>query len=95
MSPETLTPQTYIRIFILLLILLGLTLVTAFLNLPSPYGVLLNLSIAVFKASLILIYFMHLRFSDKLTRVFALAGFYWLVILIALTLNDYVSRGWE
>jgi cytochrome c oxidase subunit 4 len=48
----------------------------------------------VVKAVLILLYFMHVRFSSKLVWIFAVAGFVWLAILIGLTLNDYITRSW-
>ena len=51
------------------------------------------LTIAVVKALLVLTFFMHLRYSTRLTVLTALAGFFWLGILIFLTLNDYATRG--
>jgi cytochrome c oxidase subunit 4 len=51
------------------------------------------LAIAGSKAVLIMLYFMHLRYSNRLTSVFAVAGFLWLAILIALCLSDYLTRG--
>jgi cytochrome c oxidase subunit 4 len=41
-----------------------------------------------------MLYFMHLRYSSHLTILFASAGVFWLGIMLALTLSDYVSRGW-
>jgi cytochrome c oxidase subunit 4 len=43
---------------------------------------------------LVLLYFMHLRYSSKLTWLFAGAGFVWLLIMIGLMMTDYISRGW-
>jgi cytochrome c oxidase subunit 4 len=51
------------------------------------------LTIAVTKALLVLIFFMHLRYSTRLTVLTAMAGFFWLAILLVLTLNDYFTRG--
>jgi cytochrome c oxidase subunit 4 len=53
------------------------------------------LSIAVFKGTLVVLYFMHVRYSSKLTWVFVLAGFFWLAILIAFTLSDFLTRPWQ
>jgi cytochrome c oxidase subunit 4 len=81
---------------LILAILLALTLATvrvAFLDL----GVLNDiaaLTIAVIKMVLVILFFMHLRHSPRLTWLVVTSGFVWLGILIALTLNDYMSRGW-
>jgi len=79
--------------FILLLVLLVLTIWLAHLDL-QPYNGLLALSIAVLKTLLVALIFMHLGFSTKVTWVFALAGVVWLGIFFALSLTDYISRGW-
>jgi cytochrome c oxidase subunit 4 len=52
------------------------------------------LTIAVSKASLVALYFMHVRWSSRLTWVFVGAGVFWLLILIALTLSDVFTRQW-
>jgi cytochrome c oxidase subunit 4 len=83
----------YVTVFVALLILVIITVAVAFLNL----GVLNNLvamSIAVAKTLLIVLYFMHVRYSSRLTWVFAGAGILWLIILIVFTLSDYLTRGW-
>ncbi|HEY3137015.1 MAG TPA: hypothetical protein VGL29_13375 [Blastocatellia bacterium] len=41
-----------------------------------------------------MLYFMHVRWSSRLTWVFVCAGFFWLAIMVALTLSDYLTRGW-
>ena len=53
---------------------------------------LVALAIAVTKAVLVILFFMHVRYSTRMTVITALAGFLWLGILIVLTLNDYVTR---
>lgn len=52
------------------------------------------LTIAVIKAVLVILFFMHVRYSSKLTKVTVAAGFFWLLILITLSLSDYISRDW-
>ena len=52
------------------------------------------LTIAVVKATLVILYFMHLRYSSRLTQVVVAAGVCWLIIMIALTLSDYLTRHW-
>jgi cytochrome c oxidase subunit 4 len=50
------------------------------------------LGIAFFKASLVILYFMHVRFTNRLTQLAAASGFAWLLIMFALTLSDYLTR---
>jgi cytochrome c oxidase subunit 4 len=57
-------------------------------------NVVVALTIAVVKAMLVVLYFMHVRHSPPLTKVTVAAGLLWLLILLALTLSDYVSRSW-
>jgi len=52
------------------------------------------LTIAVTKATLVVLYFMHVRYSTRLTWVIVAAGIFWLMIMFALTFSDYFSRGW-
>ena len=58
----------------------------------TAFGVVAALTIAFSKAVLIILYFMHVRYSSRLTMVMAGAGFFWLVILFALTFSDYLTR---
>lgn len=83
----------YYRVFAALMILLILTLLAAVPDLGS-LNILIALTIAVVKALLIVLYFMHVRWSGKLIWVFAGAAVLWLGILFLYTLTDYVSRGW-
>ena len=53
------------------------------------------LTIAIAKACLVVLFFMHVRYNTPLMWVFAFAGFFFVVILLALTLQDYVSRPWD
>lgn len=84
----------YLAVFIALLALTALTTGVAFMNLGGVGNVAVALAIAITKAVLVALYFMHLRYSTHLTVVFAGAGIFWLGILVALTLSDYISRGW-
>ena len=93
-TPQHIVPnRTNFLVFGVLIVLLVVTVVVAQFNL-GVFNVVIAMTIAVFKALLIIMYFMHVRYSTRLAWVFAGAGFVWLAILIALTLNDYVSRGW-
>ena len=93
MSQHKTPLYVYLLIFFALLLFTGITIWVAFLNL-GPLNTVAAISIAVFKALLVVLYFMHLRHSSRLTWVFAGAGFFWLIILITLTMTDFLSRDW-
>jgi cytochrome c oxidase subunit IV len=85
--------RTNVLVFIALLVLLFATVGAAYL----PLGDLqfpVALAIAVTKAVLIVLFFMHLLHSHRLTMVVCIASFLWLAIMLALTLSDYQSRDW-
>jgi cytochrome c oxidase subunit IV len=86
--------KVYFTVFAALLVLTALTTGVAFLNIGGIGNVAVAITIAVAKAVLVMLYFMHLRYSSYLTLLFAGAGIFWLGILIALTVSDYLSRGW-
>jgi len=85
--------RTYFLVYIVLLLLMVVTVVVAEFHLGG-WGVVVAFTIAGIKAVLVLLYFMHLRYSSKLTWLFAGAGFVWLLIMIGLMMSDYISRGW-
>jgi cytochrome c oxidase subunit 4 len=85
--------RVYVTVFASLLILLIVTVIVAFFDLGF-LNVLAAMSIAVTKTVLIVLYFMHVRYSSRLTWVFAGAGILWLIILVAFTLSDFMTRGW-
>ncbi|GMU21273.1 MAG: hypothetical protein AMXMBFR13_13660 [Phycisphaerae bacterium] len=93
MAEAAITPRTYIFVFIWLLALLAITIVLAFVPM-GVWGTVVGYSIAMVKAVLIMLYFMHVRNASHLTWVFAGAAFLWLGILFVLTLSDYTTRGW-
>jgi cytochrome c oxidase subunit IV len=80
-----------LRCWLALLVLLALTTASAFLPLRTA-NVFISLGIAVAKALIVLLFFMELKASAALVRVFAAAGFFWLMIMIALTSADYTHR---
>jgi len=84
--------KTYVFVWATLLVLLFATLGLAALNL-HPFNAIIAMIIAVAKMVLIILFFMHVRYSSRLVWLFAAAGFVWLAILILLTLNDYLTRG--
>jgi cytochrome c oxidase subunit 4 len=60
----------------------------------GPWNTVVALAIAVFKASLVVLFFMHAKYSPKLTRVVIFGGVFWLAILLLITFSDFASRGW-
>jgi cytochrome c oxidase subunit 4 len=92
MSAEHVVPiRLYVIIFATLLVLTAVTTAVAYVNL-GPFNVVVMLVIAFLKASLVILYFMHVRFTGRLTQIAAVSGFAWLTILIVLTLSDVLTR---
>ncbi len=85
--------RIYYSVFGSLMLLLAATLTIAYIHL-GKLNLVAAMTIAVIKAVLIMLYFMHLRYSSRLLWVFVLAGFFWMGIIFALTFSDYLSRGW-
>jgi len=81
----------YIKVWLTLLALLFLTWGCSRLDL-RPFNTAVALAIAFAKMLLVLLFFMHLRAGTRLPRVFICAGFFWLLIMIELTMSDYLTR---
>jgi cytochrome c oxidase subunit 4 len=75
------------------MVLTAVTVAVAYYDL-GPLNTIVALSIAVTKATLVILYFMHVRYSTRLTKLVVVGGFVWLALLIGLTMADVVSRGW-
>jgi cytochrome c oxidase subunit IV len=85
--------KLYYSIFAALIVGTLITVWVAFFDL-GPLNNIVMLAIAGTKALLVVLFFMHVRWSTRLTMVVAAAGFFWLLILFTLTMADYMSRGW-
>ena len=83
----------YLAIFASLMVLTAVTVGVAFINL-GPFNFPVALSIAIFKATLVILFFMHVKYSSRLTKLVIGTGFFFLLVLFTLTLTDYLSRGW-
>ena len=92
-SNHVLSVRLYAVIFLALVALTLTTTGVAFIDLGGGFNVTVALTIAVVKALLVILFFMHVRYSDRLTWVFVGAGFFWLAIMMALTLGDFLTRG--
>jgi len=85
----------YLAIGIVLLILTATTVGAAFVNL-GPFNPVIALLIATIKATLVVLFFMHVKgASEKLTGAVVVSGFFFLAILISLSLADYLTRCWR
>jgi cytochrome c oxidase subunit IV len=85
----------YIAIGLVLLVLTITTAAVAFVNL-GPFNPVVALLIATIKASLVVLFFMHVKgASEKMTGVVVVAGFFFLTILLTLSLADYLTRSWR
>jgi len=84
-------PGTYLGIILTLLVLTAITVAAAFVNL-GRFNIVVALAIATLKATLVVLFFMHAKYSPKRTKLVIMAGIFWLIILLFMTLSDYASR---
>lgn len=83
----------YYAIFVTLLVLTGVTVAVAYVDL-GPLNAVVAIAIACVKALIVVLYFMHVKYGTRLVKLTVIAGIYWMGILLALTLGDYLTRGW-
>jgi cytochrome c oxidase subunit 4 len=93
MSGHISPKSTYFTIFGALMVCTVLTVLAAFVNL-GDLNFPVALTIAVFKATLVVLFFMHVKYGSKLTKLIVGTAFFFLGIMLTLTLSDYLSRGW-
>jgi cytochrome c oxidase subunit 4 len=87
------TPAMYAIVFATLLIFTGITVAAAFKNLGILNPVV-ALGIACTKGVIVILFFMHVKYQSKLVKLTVSAGFFTFLVLITMTLSDYVSRAW-
>ncbi len=93
MAEQIVSRKTYIVVWAALMALMILTAGLSRIDL-GEWSTVVALVIAAVKALLVILFFMHVRYeSQKMAWVFVLAGFFWLGILLALTMTDYLTRG--
>src|SRR6266850_1131280 len=88
------TKSTYYKVFAALMALLVVTVVATYIPWGSRIGIVIAMAVAIVKATLVVLYFMHIKGSSGLTKVFVVAGLAWLAILMGITLADYHTRPW-
>lgn len=94
MSEHIVPLKVYLTIFLALMVGTALTVWAGLQNFPGQLNVIIAMTIAVVKASLVVLYFMHVRYSSRLIWVVFTSALFWLAILFALTLSDYWTRDW-
>ena len=91
---EHVVPYTvYLAVFGALMVLTVLTVVVAFFDLGN-LNVTVALTVAVMKASLVVLFFMHAKYQSQIIKLVVLAAIVWLGFLFLITLSDYLTRGW-
>jgi cytochrome c oxidase subunit IV len=86
-------PRVYLLILLSLLVLTATTTGVAYIDL-GIFNPIIALAIACLKAVLVVLFFMHLRYSSKLMKLTVISGIFTFLVLITMTLTDYMSRAW-
>ena len=92
MTEHITSVRTYFLVFAALMVLTAITVVVAFQDFGA-WNDIVALTIAVIKASLVVLFFMHIYYSGRLSKLVLVSGLLWLFILIGLTMSDFLSRG--
>ncbi len=87
------SPKLYVAVFLSLLVGTGLTVLAATWELGWANPVV-ALTIATIKATIVILFFMHIKYSTRLTQIVILSTLFFLFLLLGLTLTDYLSRAW-
>jgi cytochrome c oxidase subunit IV len=93
MSDYIVPKRTYYLVYAALMFCTYLTVQAAFFDLGA-LNIVVALTIAVFKAVLVILFFMHVKYSSRLTWAVVAGGVFWLGILLVLTMSDYLTRAW-
>ena len=94
MGEHIVPTRVYYTIFFILAACTYLTWQIAFFDL-GIFNTVAALAIAVFKAALVVLFFMHVKYSSRLTWAVVIGSVFWLGILLALTMGDYLTRVWR
>ena len=93
MSEHIVPKRTYYLIFLALMVGTAITVAVAFVDL-GPLNTVVALGIAVTKATLVVLFFMHVKYASRLTKLVVVTGLFFLAILLGETMIDYASRMW-
>jgi cytochrome c oxidase subunit 4 len=94
MSEHIVPAKTYLLVFLARMVGTAITTAAAFVDLGVFNGIV-ALIIAMTKAVLVILFFMHVKYSSKMTKVTVISAIAFLLILLALTMTDYISRPWS
>lgn len=92
-SEHIVSPRVYGIIFGALMVLTATTVGASYLEL-GQFNVVVALAIACIKAVLVILFFMHVKYSSRLTKLTVAAGFFTFFVLITMSMTDYISRAW-
>ena len=87
------TPIQYCMVFGTLLVFTGVTVGAAYVDM-GPLNPVVSLGIACFKAVIVILFFMHVKYQSRLIKMTVGAGFFTFLVLITMTMADYISRAW-
>jgi cytochrome c oxidase subunit 4 len=87
------SPMQYFAVWITLILFTGITVGAALLELGA-FNPVVAVGIACFKACIVVLLFMHLKYSSKLVKFTCAAGFFTFLVLIFMCMTDYISRAW-
>lgn len=87
------TPMNYAMVFATLLVFTGITVGAAYIDL-GIFNPVVALAIACFKACVVILFFMHVKYQSRLVKLTVGAGFFTFLVLITMTMTDYASRAW-
>ena len=94
MSEHHIVPlRVYFAVFAALMFFTATTVAVAFVDL-GPLNNVVMLGIAVLKATLVIMFFMHVKYGTRLIPLVAAGGFFFLLIMFGITMSDYMTRGW-
>lgn len=91
-GPHVVPVRTYLAVFTALLVFTAITVAAAFVDM-GPLNIAVMLGIAVLKASLVVMFFMHVRYSTRLIPLVVFGGVFFLLVLFGFTMSDYLTRG--
>jgi cytochrome c oxidase subunit 4 len=94
MSDYIVPKRVYYTIFGLLMLFTYITVQVAFIDLGA-LNTVVALAVAVFKATIVVLFFMHVKYSTRLTWAVVLGSVFWFGILMVLTFGDYLTRSWR
>jgi cytochrome c oxidase subunit IV len=87
------SPMIYLAVFITLLVFTGLTVAASYVEM-GVFNPIVALAIGCIKAVIVVLFFMHVKYSSKLTKLTVFSGLFTFIVLIGMTLCDYFTRAW-